>query len=189
MCLNFDLDEWARIMPLSSADALPYNILVKLAADGRKGTIVGSVLGRRLGEPVVAYVYDVVLADGGETVSVTRDEFEVVRPAKKRDKLIILRGDLKGQMGTLLGIDSADGIINVNSDIKILDLDYCDCAKLDDASPATAASKAAEAAVARAAFGAQNKRQRRELSELHERCGTCEDCGEPDTGYCRCTAP
>ena len=27
-----------------------------------------------------------------------------------------------------------------------------------------------------------------ELSELHERCGTCEDCGEPDTGYCKCTS-
>jgi len=103
---------------------LPENIQVKLAADGRKGVIVEM-------RPGLNPMYVVQMADNGESLTLTRDELEVVRPAKK-DKLIILRGDLAGQTGTLIGIDSADGIVKMaaNSDIKILDLDFC--AKLGD---------------------------------------------------------
>ena len=52
--------------------------------------------------------------------------------AAKKDKLIILRGDLAGSTGTLIGIDAADGIVKMaaNSDLKILDLEFC--AKLGD---------------------------------------------------------
>ena len=55
----------------------------------------------------------------------------MVPPAKK-DKLIILKGELAGQSGTLIGIDGTDGIVKLagNSDIKILDLESC--AKLAD---------------------------------------------------------
>jgi len=102
---------------------LPESIQVKIAADGRKGTITEVLAG-----PPASYV--VRLADGGAPLTVGRDELEIVRPAKK-DKLIILRGDLAGSTGTLIGIDAADGIVKMaaNSDIKILDLEFC--AKLD----------------------------------------------------------
>ena len=95
---------------------LPENIQVKLL-DGRKGTIVEA---RTTGLPT--YVVDV---DGSTTV-VRREELEIVRPAKK-DKLIILAGDLAGHTGSLIGIDGADGIVKMaaNSDIKILDLERC----------------------------------------------------------------
>ena len=85
--------------------------------DGRKGTIT---------EVRSGPTYMVTLSDGGGTVSASRDELDVVRPAKK-DKLIILKGDLAGSTGTLIGIDGADGIVKMvsNSDIKILDLDFC----------------------------------------------------------------
>ena len=109
--------------PMQSVAAeppLPENIQVKLG-DGRKGMI---------SEVRSGPTYMVALSDGG-TVSASRDEIEVVRPAKK-DKLIILKGDLAGSTGTLIGIDGADGIVKMvsNSDIKILDLDFC--AKLAD---------------------------------------------------------
>ena len=39
----------------------------------------------------------------------------------------ILKGDLAGSTGTLIGIDGSDGIVKMaaNSDIKILDLERC----------------------------------------------------------------
>ena len=60
-----------------------------------------------------------------------REEIEVVRPAKK-DRLVIIKGELRGHTGTLIGIDGTDGIVKMttNSDIKILDLKSC--AKLAD---------------------------------------------------------
>ena len=100
---------------------MPENIQVKLG-DGRKGVI---------SEVRSGPTYMIALNDGGGTVSISRDELEVVRPAKK-DRLIILKGDLAGSTGILIGIDGADGIVKMfsNSDIKILDLDFC--AKLAD---------------------------------------------------------
>ena len=76
-------------------------------------------------------VYDVELLEAKETVRAQREDLVVVRPAKK-DKLIILRGDLAGATGSLIGIDGGDGIVKMttNSDIKILDLECC--AKLAD---------------------------------------------------------
>ena len=59
-----------------------------------------------------------------------REELEIVRPSKK-DKLIIIKGELMGNTGTLIGIDGTDGIVKMaaNADIKILDLEIC--AKLE----------------------------------------------------------
>ena len=106
----------ATPMGVAAEPPLPENIQVKLV-DGRKGTIT---------EVRSGPTYMVTLSDGGGTVSASRDELDVVRPAKK-DKLIILKGDLAGSTGTLIGIDGADGIVKMvsNSDIKILDLDFC----------------------------------------------------------------
>jgi len=98
---------------------LPQSIQVKLL-DGRKGTLVGNK----------GTLYSVEIL-GGETTSVSRDEIEIVRPSKK-DRLVILKGELAGQTGTLIGIDGADGIVKMtaNLDIKILDLESC--AKMAD---------------------------------------------------------
>ena len=100
------------------------NIQVKLAADGRKGTILEA----RTGAGFASYVVGLA---GGDNVTVGREDVEIVRPAKK-DKLIILKGDLAGSTGTLIGIDGSDGIVKMaaNSDIKILDLELC--AKMGD---------------------------------------------------------
>ena len=99
---------------------------MKLFEDGKKGVIVSRKEGKGNG---FSHEYAIKLEDGSE-VSATRDELEVIRPAKK-DKLIIIKGELAGQVGTLIGIDGADGIVKMaaNADIKILDLEIC--AKLD----------------------------------------------------------
>jgi len=105
----------------SDDPALPVNIQVKLIADGRKGTLV----------EVDGLSYGVEIEQGEPLLKVHRDEVEVVRPAKK-DRLVIVKGELQGQTGTLIGIDGTDGIVKMttNSDIKILDLKSC--AKLAD---------------------------------------------------------
>lgn len=76
--------------------------------------------------------YEVLVSETGETRQVQHSDIEVVRPAKK-DRLLIIKGELKGHVGTLIGIDGYDGIVKLqaNSDIKILDLECC--AKMTDA--------------------------------------------------------
>jgi len=103
----------------SSEPTLPESIQVKLLSDGRKGTLIGN--------KGVLYSIDV----GGDVVSASRDDLEIIRPTKK-DRLIILKGELAGLTGTLIGIDGVDGIVKMaaNSDIKILDLESC--AKMAD---------------------------------------------------------
>ena len=77
---------------------LPENIVVKLLADGRKGTIT---------EVRAGPTYMVALSEDGGTLSASRDELDVVRPAKK-DKVILLKGENVGETGILIGIDGAD---------------------------------------------------------------------------------
>jgi len=100
---------------------LPVNIQVRLLADGRKATVVEQD----------GASYGVEVDPSEALVKVRREEIEVVRPAKK-DRLVIVKGELQGHTGTLIGIDGTDGIVKMttNSDIKILDLKSC--AKLAD---------------------------------------------------------
>jgi transcription elongation factor SPT5 len=100
---------------------LPDNIRVKLLTDGRQGTIA----------EVDGASYGIEVEPGEPLIKVRREEIEVVRPAKK-DRLVIIKGELRGHTGTLIGIDGTDGIVKMttNSDIKILDLKSC--AKLAD---------------------------------------------------------
>jgi hypothetical protein len=100
---------------------LPESIQVKIKADERKGTIIS-----RSGDE-----YTIRLSSG-EEARCTRSEIETVRPSKKKDTLVIVRGELAGSTGTLIGIDGGDGIVKMttNADIKILDLDIC--AKMGD---------------------------------------------------------
>jgi transcription elongation factor SPT5 len=100
---------------------LPDNIRVTLLADGRQGTIA----------EVDGASYGIEVEPGEPLIKVRREEIEVVRPAKK-DRLVIIKGELRGHTGTLIGIDGTDGIVKMttNSDIKILDLKSC--AKLAD---------------------------------------------------------
>jgi transcription elongation factor SPT5 len=66
---------------------------------------------------------DVKMKDG--LVVIPKDCLEAVLPRKK-DTIKIIRGDYAGGIGTLIGIDGADGIVKmtVNLDIKILDLHH-----------------------------------------------------------------
>ena len=100
---------------------LPDNIRVKLLADGRQGTIA----------EVDGASYGIEVEPGEPLIKVRREEIEVVRPAKK-DRLVIIKGELRGHTGTLIGVDDPDGIVKMttNSEIKILDLKSC--AKLAD---------------------------------------------------------
>ena len=100
---------------------LPDNIRVKLLADGRQGTIA----------EVDGASYGIEVEPGEPLIKVRREEIEVVRPAKK-DRLVIIKGELRGHTGTLIGVDGTDGIVKMttNSEIKILDLKSC--AKLAD---------------------------------------------------------
>jgi len=58
-----------------------------------------------------------------ETISISKDLLERVVPVKK-DKVIIVGGEMSGEKGDLIGIDGADGIVKMtsNGDIKILNL-------------------------------------------------------------------
>lgn len=65
----------------------------------------------------------VVLDGSEETLVVPCDALDPVVPSQKGNVKII-RGDLKGNVGTLIGIDGGDGIVKMSSnlDIKILNL-------------------------------------------------------------------
>jgi len=52
---------------------------------------------------------------------------EVTRvPPSKKDRVKVVRGEFAGQVGTLIGLDAADGIVKLEetSDIKIMDMDF-----------------------------------------------------------------
>lgn len=76
---------------------------------------------------VIKEVYDktakIILYDTNESITVSFDQIEPVPPAKK-DIVKIIRGEMKGAIGTLVGIDNRDGIVKLisNLDIKMLDL-------------------------------------------------------------------
>jgi len=61
--------------------------------------------------------------DGGDQQSIP---IEMLTPSapKRKDEVKVIKGDMVGSTGTLIGIDGADGIVKmaVNLDIKILDL-------------------------------------------------------------------
>lgn len=59
----------------------------------------------------------------GAMITVPSEDLELV-PAQKNSTVIILRGDLKGMTGKLIGIDGGDGIIkmDLNFDIRIVDM-------------------------------------------------------------------
>ena len=107
----------------TSQEVLPERVLVTLKTaghEGKRGVVV---------EVNSDGTYEVMLSDEVKKVSATRGDLEVVRPAK-RDRVIILRGDNKGSVGQLIGIDNEDGIVKMGgpggeSDIKIIDLDSC----------------------------------------------------------------
>jgi transcription elongation factor SPT5 len=65
----------------------------------------------------------VFFPEKNETNEFSSESLEPVVPQKK-DKVKIVRGDLKGQTGVLVGIDSKDGIVRMDSnfDIKIFQL-------------------------------------------------------------------
>lgn len=66
-----------------------------------------------------------VTLSNGEVLEVPNEYLQPVKPTQKGNVKII-RGDLKGNTGVLIGIDGADGIVkmSVNLDIKILDLHH-----------------------------------------------------------------
>jgi transcription elongation factor SPT5 len=66
---------------------------------------------------------------GTEELNLPADNLEVVRPVR-RDKVKVVRGDLVGQTGTLIGIDENDGIVQMqvsegsdDKGLKIIDLE------------------------------------------------------------------
>eukprot|EP00965_Chrysotila_dentata_P172503 5692390-Pleurochrysis_carterae.AAC.1 len=97
-------------------ELLPERIEVTLKTadhDGMRGSIV---------EAGDDGTYEVLLNDKVERVRVVQDELELVRPAKK-EKVVIVRGESRGTLGTLIGIDGQDGIVKMqNQDIRILSL-------------------------------------------------------------------
>jgi transcription elongation factor SPT5 len=66
-----------------------------------------------------------VVLSRSETISVPFEFLEPVKPTKK-DRIKITRGELRGHTGSLIGIDGADGIVKMdtNLDIKILHLGH-----------------------------------------------------------------
>ena len=96
--------------------------IANVAEGARKGKIVEATAD---GGYMVQYV------DDPKVTRVGHADVELVRPVKK-DKVVIVKGDQKNAIGTLIGIDGTDGIIKFhsNSDIKILDFNLC--AKLAD---------------------------------------------------------
>jgi len=102
-------------------ETLPENIEVAVTTEGHdnaKGRVV---------EAHNDGTYTVMLHDSVERVTVAESELSLVRPNKK-DKIVIVRGENRGTLGTLIGIDGQDGIVKItsNSDIRILSLqDVC----------------------------------------------------------------
>jgi transcription elongation factor SPT5 len=66
-----------------------------------------------------------VVLESGETAVIANQDLESVVPSHKGN-IKIIQGELRGQTGVLIGIDGADGIVKMSSnlDIKILDLHH-----------------------------------------------------------------
>eukprot|EP01102_Stenamoeba_stenopodia_P011248 TRINITY_DN343_c0_g1_i4.p2 TRINITY_DN343_c0_g1~~TRINITY_DN343_c0_g1_i4.p2 ORF type:complete len:147 (-),score=40.21 TRINITY_DN343_c0_g1_i4:62-502(-) len=76
----------------------------------------------------------VKLYDRNDIITLPGEYLSPVVPGKK-DKIKVIRGDCKGNVGVLIGIDGRDGIVkmeNENVDIKILGLHFL--AKMTQAS-------------------------------------------------------
>lgn len=73
----------------------------------------------------------VVVMQGGENTTVDADEVPAadVTPAQpaKKDRVVILSGDLHLYTGVLVGVDGSDGIVKMDTteDIKIVELSSC----------------------------------------------------------------
>ena len=72
--------------------------------------------------------YSLMPDDETKAVRAGHGEVEVVPPAK-RDKLMIISGEHKGQQGTLIGIDGDDGIVKLAQTMDITILSLKDLAK------------------------------------------------------------
>ncbi|KAK9768889.1 transcription elongation factor spt5 [Basidiobolus ranarum] len=66
---------------------------------------------------------DIVLEGSNDKLSLPVDYIEPVKP-NKRDKIKVMGGEFKGQVGTLIGIDGQDGIVKLEGgkDFKILNM-------------------------------------------------------------------
>jgi transcription elongation factor SPT5 len=65
-----------------------------------------------------------LLNDSSMRVDVSFDNIEPVRPSKK-DNVKIILGEYRGELGSLIGVDSHDGIVKLKSDgsgFKILSM-------------------------------------------------------------------
>ena len=97
---------------------LPVGIQATITATGKKATI------READERGYSLMPD----DETKAVRAGHGEVEVVPPAK-RDKLMIISGEHKGQQGTLIGIDGDDGIVKLAQTMDITILSLKDLAK------------------------------------------------------------
>lgn len=55
------------------------------------------------------------ILDNGQKVDVSFDAIEPVRPSKK-DNVKIILGEHRGEIGSLIGVDSHDGIVRLKGD-------------------------------------------------------------------------
>mgnify|MGYP007087655111 CR=1 FL=1 len=89
------------------------------AASGGGGGATGWIV-RHAGDG-----YEVQRDGQGAPTVVSSTEVEPVEPSKK-DLLVIFQGDLKGEVGHLIGIDGSNGIVKMlDQAIKIFDLAVC----------------------------------------------------------------
>eukprot|EP01119_Soliformovum_irregulare_P001937 TRINITY_DN1184_c0_g1_i1.p1 TRINITY_DN1184_c0_g1~~TRINITY_DN1184_c0_g1_i1.p1 ORF type:complete len:997 (-),score=365.73 TRINITY_DN1184_c0_g1_i1:156-3146(-) len=63
----------------------------------------------------------VELKESGDYISVPKDAVDPVHPTNKC-QIKIIRGDMKGTLASLVGVDGEDGIVKIEFDITILDL-------------------------------------------------------------------
>ena len=64
------------------------------------------------------------LSVNGKTVEVSFDDIEAIRPSKK-DNVKIMYGQYRDELGSLIGVDSHDGIVRLRNDssgFKILSM-------------------------------------------------------------------
>jgi transcription antitermination factor NusG len=59
---------------------------------------------------------------GGDETTVAKDDLKFVTP-EKRDRVVILAGEFKGQVGNLASITGSDGIVKLeNYEITVVDM-------------------------------------------------------------------